>query len=265
MRTIPSMSFSKTNWLNFYCRHCSSLITNCFKTIIIGDSLFGLNRYRSVWTKYLEPLKTLNCGIGGDRSQNVLWRSQNLPVISSYKNVVVLCGTNNLFQDSLEDIADGVIEIAETFQSKYNSINIVIGSILLCDASWSINQVLFKEVNEILKEKCSKLYFIYIRYDTCWTVADGSLNPDLFFLDNVHPVEKRNLKLGESIFTSIENCDGITCNKQKQFLTSCKMAVSLNINNTDFHPLSFSTVSKPVSSVPAFVIICYCMSVFQIC
>ena len=113
-----------------------SLITNCFKTVIIGDSIAaGLNRYQSVWKKYLEPLNTLNCGIGGDRGQNVLWRAQNLPVISSLKNVVNLCGTNNLFQDSPEDIADGVIEIAETFQSKYNSINIAIGGILPRDAS----------------------------------------------------------------------------------------------------------------------------------
>ena len=119
------------------------------------------------------------------------------------------------------------------------------------DASWSINQVLIKEVNKILKEKCSKLFFTYISYDPCWTVANGSLNPDLFFLDNMHLVAKGNLKLAESIFSSIENCNGLTCNKQKQFLISYKMAVSFKLNNFDFPPLSFSTVSKPVSSVPA--------------
>ena len=98
MTTILSMRSSKTNFLNFHRRHCSSLITNRFKTIIIGDSIAaGLNRYRSVWPKYLEALKTLNCGIGGDRVQNVLWRAQNLSVVSSLKNVVILCGTNNLF------------------------------------------------------------------------------------------------------------------------------------------------------------------------
>ena len=26
--TIPSIRFSKTNWLNFPCHHCPSLITN---------------------------------------------------------------------------------------------------------------------------------------------------------------------------------------------------------------------------------------------
>ena len=77
------------------------------------------------------------------------------------KNVVILCGTNNLFQDSPEDIAGGIVEIAQTFQSSYSSINIAIGGILPRDASWSINRVLIKEVNQILKAKCSKSFFIY--------------------------------------------------------------------------------------------------------
>ena len=87
MPTLPSMRFSETNWLIFHLHHCSSLITNRFNTIIIRDSIAaGLNRDRNVCTKYLEPLKTLNCGIG-DRVQNVLWQAQNLPIISSLKNV----------------------------------------------------------------------------------------------------------------------------------------------------------------------------------
>ena len=112
---------------------------------------------------------------------------------------MILCATNNLFQDSPEDITDGIIEIVQTFRSKCNSINIAIGSILFYDANWSINWVLIKEVNEILKAKCSKSLFTYISYESCWTVANGSLNPDIFFLDNVHLVEKGNLKLAINI------------------------------------------------------------------
>ena len=65
------------------------------------------------------------------RVQNVLWRAQNLLVISSLKNIIILCGTNNLLQESPEDIADGMVEIAQTFQSSYNLINIAIGGILM--------------------------------------------------------------------------------------------------------------------------------------
>ena len=107
-----------------------------------------------------------------------------------------------------------------------------------------------KEVSQILKANCFKSFFIYIGYDSCWTFANGSLNPDLFISDNVHLVKKGNLKLVESIFSLIKNCNDVTCNKHKQFLAFYKMAVSFKLNNSDFPPLS-STVSKPVSSVPA--------------
>ena len=61
-------------------------------------------------SKYLDKApgeSTLNCCIAGGRVQNILWWDQ--------KNGVVLCGTNNLLKESSETIADGVIEIAETF------------------------------------------------------------------------------------------------------------------------------------------------------
>ena len=170
MKAIPPITFSKTNWLNFNRHHCSSLITNRFNTIIIADSIAaGLNRYCSVYTKYLKPLKTLNFGLGRDRVQNALRRAQNLRVISSRKNVVILYGINYLSQESPEQIADSIIEIAETFQSSYNSINNPIGGILPSDASWSVSRVLIEEVNGILKAKYSNSFFIYIGYDSCWT------------------------------------------------------------------------------------------------
>ena len=170
MKEIPPITFWRTNWLNFNRHHCSSLITNRFNTTIITDSIAaGLNRYRSVCTKYLKPLKTLNFGLGRDRVQNVLRWAQNLRVISSRKNVVILYGINYLFQESPEQVADSIIEIAETFQSSYNSINNPIGGILPSDTSWSINRVLIEEVNGILKAKYSNSFFIYIGYDSCWT------------------------------------------------------------------------------------------------
>ena len=152
--------------------------------------------------------------------------------------------TSNSSQDSPEDIADGIIEIAQTFQSSYNLINIAIGGILPRDASWSINRVLIKEVNQILNAECFKSFFIKIDHDSCWTFAIGSLNSDLLLLDNVHSVEKENLKLAESIFSSIENCNGVTLNKHKQFLISYKMAVSFKLKNFDFPPLPLQIIRQ---------------------
>ena len=71
----------------------------------------------------------------------------------------------------------------------------------------------------------------------------------------MHLVEKGNIKLAESIFSSIENCNGVTCNKQ--FLISYKRTASFKLSNFDAPlsppPSSSSPVTKLVSSVPASV------------
>ena len=81
----------------------------------------------------MQPLKALNCGIGGDKGQYVLWLAHNFPVVKSVKEVVDLCGTNSLNQNLLEDITDSIVEVANTFKSKYGLISIFICGILPCD------------------------------------------------------------------------------------------------------------------------------------
>ena len=78
MTAIPLSRFFKTNWLNSHCNQCSKLSRNYYETIIIGDSIVaGLSRYQSVWAKFFKPLRVLNCGIGSNKVQHVLWRSHN--------------------------------------------------------------------------------------------------------------------------------------------------------------------------------------------
>ena len=155
MTTIPSTRFFKINWLNFHYDHCSKLATNTFETIHIGDSIVaGLSRYQNVRDKFLQPLKALSCGVGGDRIQHVLWRELNLPVSLNLKNVVVLCRTNNLRLGSPKNIADGILEIARSLETNYSCVNVIICGILPRDDSWSVNRVSIKKVNQILKLKC---------------------------------------------------------------------------------------------------------------
>ena len=130
------------NWLNFHYDHCSKLAKNTFETIIIGDSIVaGLSRYQNVRDKFLKPLKALNCGVGGDKIQHILWCALNLPVSLNLKNVVVLCGTNNLLLDSPKDIADGILKIARSFETNYSCVSVIICGILPHDDSWSVNRV----------------------------------------------------------------------------------------------------------------------------
>ena len=194
----------------------------------------------------------MNCGIGGDRIQHVLWRTLNFPVLSSLKNIVVLCRTNNLPLDSRKYIADGILEIARSFKTNYSCVNVIICGILPRDDSWSVNRVSIKKVNQILKLKCYESSYTFVSYDSGWTLANGCLNADLYYSDRLHLVEKGYLKLAESIFNSIEVSNDFICrNHNNKFNNSYKMAVSFKLNNADFPPLPFPSASKPVSYISA--------------
>ena len=127
--TIPLARPLKAKWFQMHRKHCFLLNSKSFKSILIGDSLMaGLHRYCKIWNNFFEPIDALNIGIRGDKMQNVLWQVQNLLISSSLKNVVILCGTNNLQQDSPEDI--GIIEIGHCFKKRHHHINIFICSLL---------------------------------------------------------------------------------------------------------------------------------------
>jgi lysophospholipase L1-like esterase len=90
--------------------------------LFLGDSITDGWRGKSgktAWDKSFGPLKSANFGIGGDRTQHVLWRIQNGELDGITPKVAVLMiGTNNTGNDSADQIADGVTAIVKTIRSK---------------------------------------------------------------------------------------------------------------------------------------------------
>ena len=182
MATTPLPRLKNINWLNTHYHRCNSILNYNYNTLLLGDSLVaGLSHYSDVWKRYFESLNSINCGIGGDRVQNVLWRCNNLPPSPSFKNIIILCGTNNIQCDSPEDVSDGILEIAQALQGKYKSIsNIIVSGLLPLDHSTSIYRVYIKEINENLLYKCKQNGIKCIN-PSGWVSENGSLNSDLFY------------------------------------------------------------------------------------
>ena len=94
MSIIPLPRFNKFNWIESHNNHCRNITTSNPSTLLIGDSIIaGLSQYKNVWKKYLKPFNTVNCRIGGEKVQNVLWRCNNFPPSLGVKNIIVMCGT----------------------------------------------------------------------------------------------------------------------------------------------------------------------------
>lgn len=98
--------------------------------IFIGDSITQgwENEGKEVWAKEFAPRGALNLGIGGDRTQHVLWRLANgnfdgiKPSRSGKRWVVIMIGTNNTGQgndpnrNTPEQIADGIVAITQAVE-----------------------------------------------------------------------------------------------------------------------------------------------------
>lgn len=88
--------------------------------VFLGDSITaGWNGKKEIWDKAFGAYKPANFGIGGDRTQHVLWRITHgeLDGIKP-KAVVLMIGTNNSGSDPAEGIAKGVTAIVETIRAK---------------------------------------------------------------------------------------------------------------------------------------------------
>ena len=189
--TIPSARFSKRNWLELHLKHCYFLTNDKRGTILIGDSLVaGLSRYQNIWNRDFS-FSTLNCGMGGDSVQNDLRQAYNLPAVKSVRNVVFLCRTNNLHGDAPEDVADGIMKIGSTFKRFCTDVNVFICGIFPCDCCWSINRVYIRCKQNFEIKVCPVFVQLY-RSRHQLDSGQWFPNPELFYFDKIHLVEKSN-------------------------------------------------------------------------
>ncbi|WP_395743609.1 platelet-activating factor acetylhydrolase IB subunit [Prosthecobacter sp.] len=92
------------------------------QVVFLGDSITRgwAGNGKDVWSKAFGQYEPANFGIGGDRTQHVLWRIQNgeLEAPLKPKACVLMIGTNNVGSDPAEGIAKGVAAIVKTIREK---------------------------------------------------------------------------------------------------------------------------------------------------
>jgi lysophospholipase L1-like esterase len=90
--------------------------------LFVGDSITQgwEGSGKKVWAEKFANWKPMNLGIGGDRTQHVLWRittGKELEGIDP-KLVVMMIGTNNFSSNTPEQIAEGVKAILDEFHKQ---------------------------------------------------------------------------------------------------------------------------------------------------
>ena len=76
--TTPSDRDNKNRWYDINQKHGNLSLNSKTILVLIGDSIVaGLSCYTNIWQTFFKTFHTLNYGIGGDRTQHVLWRAEN--------------------------------------------------------------------------------------------------------------------------------------------------------------------------------------------
>lgn len=115
-----------------------------------GEPLALIANGSHSWTKYFGDKNAVNMGFGWDRIENVLWRVQHgeLDGISP-KQIVLMIGTNNLQNNTDDEILKGLKFLIKAIQLNQPSSNLLIMGILPRRAMEERISVLNKQIAKI--------------------------------------------------------------------------------------------------------------------
>jgi lysophospholipase L1-like esterase len=162
----------------------------------IGDSIVERweNKGKHIWNKYYAGRGAVNLGIGGDRTQHVLWRLDhgNIDGISP-KLAIVMIGQNNGPDNSAEEIAEGITAIVMKLRQKLPTTKILLLAIFFRGKNPNDEQVKLVATNTIISKLEDGRHIFYLNINNIFLLPDGSIQGALM-PDYEHP-NKRGCKV----------------------------------------------------------------------
>ena len=160
--------------------------------VFLGDSIthHWESRGQEYWQRYYANRKALNLGVGGDRTEHVLWRLQNGAVDGiSPKLVLLMIGTNNTGhrQDLATDTALGIQAILAELKARLPETKILLLAIFPrgkspVDPLRQLNQ----EINQKIIKFADEEIIFWLDINHLFLDENGILSPEVMN-DFLHP------------------------------------------------------------------------------
>jgi lysophospholipase L1-like esterase len=152
--------------------------------VFIGDSITQgwEGSGRNVWQKYYGKRKCLNFGVGGDRTQHVLWRFEHGQLDGVKPRVAVLMiGTNNSNKNdnSEADILEGVQLIVKQIRERLPQTKIIVVGIFPRGQTFSTQRGKILQVNQALAKLADGKMVFYIDFGSKLIEPDGSISKEV--------------------------------------------------------------------------------------
>jgi lysophospholipase L1-like esterase len=159
--------------------------------IFVGDSITQgwEGNGSNVWRQFYGSRKALNFGVGGDRTQHVLWRFEQGQLAGlKPKAAVLMIGTNNSNgQDNTEaEILEGVLAIVKQIRERLPQTKILVLGIFPRSQTFSAQRGKILQVNQGLAKVADGNMIHYLDFGSQLIEADGSISrakmPDFLHL-----------------------------------------------------------------------------------
>ena len=154
--------------------------------LLVGDSI--TMQWGAAWQKHFGQHKSVNIGIGGDKTQNVLWRLDHGGVEGlEPRLVVLLIGNNNMFftpETGIAPAAEGIKVCVQNLREKFTNAPVVVVKVFPAHAPGNRFYEDIKKVNAALdnlnleadpKVKCWIC-------GTRWSTPDGTIKKGIVLL-----------------------------------------------------------------------------------
>jgi beta-glucosidase len=194
---IPNAGhFGGDSWLKLHEAHVKTVQANAgpIDVLLVGDSI--TIQWGESWKKHFPDLKAVNIGIGGDKTQNVLWRLDHGGVEGLQpKSIVLMIGNNNMFftaETGIEAAAKGIEMCVKNLREKFPDAKLVVAKILPAHAPEHRFYQDIKATNDALDalklDSDPQVQVLDLTND--FVNDDGSLKKELYTPDNIHLASK---------------------------------------------------------------------------
>lgn len=183
--------------------------------IFIGDSITHgwEGAGKATWDKYYGNRNAVNLGIGGDKTEHVLWRLDNGNIDGiSPKLAVIMIGTNNASANTPEEIAEGDTAIVKKLREKLPNTKILLLAIFPREEKPGELRAKLTKVNAIIAKLDDGKMVRFMDIGPKFLEADGVL-PKSIMPDALHPNEKGYDIWAQAIESTVAEMMGDTAKK----------------------------------------------------
>jgi beta-glucosidase len=162
-----------------------------------------------VWEEFYGKRNAVNLGIGGDKTQHVLWRLDNGNIDGiKPKLAVLMIGTNNSGGNTAEQIAEGVKLIVEKLRTKLPNTKVLVLAIFPRGADKNVkNRQVNEGANAIIKKLADDKMVFFQDIGDKFVAGDGTLSKEVM-PDLLHLNEASYRKWAEAIEPNVKKLMG---------------------------------------------------------